>query len=111
MTGMFDAFPEAGFLEPVALPLRQARLRRDPENAVRCFGERFDRRARQPFALAEAGEDRAIVAKQAVLRADPQVTRTILKQALGGEIAQPLFLAVVFEAVALRESRRDQAGK
>src|SRR5947207_1301163 len=71
MARMLDPLAWKKFFESVALAPCEACLRRDPQKAIRCFGQRFDRRTGQPITLAEAREARAVVAKKAVLRAHP----------------------------------------
>jgi len=48
----------------------------------------------------------AVVPEQTVLRAHPQETGAVLKQAQHSQIAQPFCLSVIFKAVALREQRQ-----
>ena len=68
--------------------------------------EGFDPRPRQAFGFGEASEVAAVVTEQAVLRACPKESGSILENHLDRQVMEPLVFPVEFEVVALRRSSR-----
>jgi len=63
----------------------------------------------QPLRRVEDVKPRPVIAKQAVLRADPKEPGRILHQGRGGEVRQSLSLPIHLERVALRQTQLAQA--